>query len=319
MKESNPKLIGVFLIGGIALAVLAVVLFSSQDFFTQKRLFVAYFQQSVTGLNIGAPVKFRGIPIGEVLEIEGMYNPAEGTMMPRVTIEFLPETLVNAYVVEGEYTLLPLFLKNGIRASLKAQSLLTGQLYVSLDFHPDTPERRLGNSEDPYPELPTLDSHLDEALSTLSELPIEEIVARVGSTLEAAEAILRNPNIDRALEILPRVLADGDAAIVDLNDLISGEITTAAREATETLATARGSIDLVAGKLNSETLAQVDVTLLEFQATLMLLQKRLDQDDVLMREIVATLRELGRTSRSVRKLTDYLEAHPESLIRGKTR
>ena len=324
MKESNPKLIGVFIIGGVVLAVLAAVLFSSEEYFTPKRQFVAYFQQSVTGLNIGAPVKFRGIPCGEVLAIDGIYDPNSGSMTPRITLEFLPETLVNARVEEGEYTLLPLLLRNGIRASLKSQSLLTGQLYVALDFHPDTPERRLGGSRDQYPELPTLDSHLDEALATLSELPIEEVVARLGSTLQAAEEILRDPNIAKVLELLPDVLADGDAAIVDFNSLINGEIADTARAATETLATARGSIERVAGNFTDETLAQADitiaqanVTLSELQTTLQLIQQRLDQDDALMLETLATIRELGRASRSLRDLADYLEAHPESLIRGK--
>ncbi len=168
MKESNPKLIGAFVIGGVMLAVLAVVLFSSQELFTKKRLFVAYFQQSVTGLNVGALVKFRGIPCGEVLEIEGIYDPTDGNILPRITLEFRPETFVNAYVEEGEYTLLPLLLKHGLRASLKSQSLLTGQLYIALDYYPDTLERRLGNSDDQYPELPTLDSHFDAALTALS-------------------------------------------------------------------------------------------------------------------------------------------------------
>lgn len=318
MKESNPKLIGAFIIGGVALAVLAAVLFSSEEYFTPKRQFVAYFQQSVTGLNIGAPVKFRGIPCGEVLAIDGIYDSNDGSMTPRVTLEFLPENLIGAHVEEDEYTLLPLLLQNGIRASLKSQSLLTGQLYVALDFYPGTPERRLGNSDDQYPELPTLDSHIDEALATLSELPIEEVVARVVSLLQATEDILRNPNIARVLDLLPQVLADGDTAITDLNNLINEEITVAVREATETLAITRGSIERVARKITDETLTQADLTLSELQTTLHIMQKRLDQDDVMMREIVATLRELGRASRSIRNLTDYLEAHPESLIRGRT-
>jgi paraquat-inducible protein B len=317
MKESNPKLIGAFVIGGVVLAGLAAVLFSSMDYFTPKRRFVAYFQQSVNGLNVGAPAKFRGILIGEVLAIEGIYNPDDGSMMPRVTLEIRPETLVNAHVEKGEYTLLPSLFEYGLRASLKSKSLLTGQLYVALEFKPSTPERWLARSEDQYPELPTLDSHFDEALESLSKLPLEEVVARMDSTLQAAEDILRDPNIDRVLELLPKVLMDGDAAIIDLNGLINGEIAATANEAIETLATTRESVELVAGKFTDDTLVQADASMLELQATLQLIQTRLDQDDALMREILATLQELGRTSRSVRKLADYLEAHPESLIRGK--
>ena len=110
MKEANPKLIGVFVIGGLALFVAALVFLSSRDLFTPKSIFVAYFQQSVNGLNVGAPIRFRGIPVGEVLQIDGVYDPDTGNIIPRLTLEFHPETLENAGVAEGEYTNSPAFL-----------------------------------------------------------------------------------------------------------------------------------------------------------------------------------------------------------------
>ena len=297
MNESNPKLIGGFVIGGIALLILATVLFSSMDFFSPKRRFVAYFEQSVTGLNIGAPVKFRGIPIGEVISIEGIYSPEDGNMIPRVTIEFLPETLVNAHVEKGEYTLLPSLFENGLRVSLKSQSLLTGLLYVSMEFKPDTPERWLATSEDQYPELPSLDSHFDDALDSLANLPIEEVFARLEGTLAAAEELLKNPNIDLVLELIPKTLSDGDKAIVGLSE----------------------SIERTLGSFTGETLIQADQSMQEFQTTLKLIQARLDHDDALMRGLLELMKEMERTSRSIRELTDYLERHPESLIRGKNK
>ena len=93
MKEANPRLIGAFVLGGVALAVAALVFLSSQDLFEKKRRFVMYYQQSVKGLRLGAPVQLRGVPIGQLMAIDGIYEPERATITPRVTIEVNPETL----------------------------------------------------------------------------------------------------------------------------------------------------------------------------------------------------------------------------------
>ncbi len=318
MIQSNPKLIGLFVLGGIVLAVTALVLFSSQDLFTPKRQFVVYFQQSVNGLNVGAPVKFKGIPVGEVLSIEGVYDSKTGLVLPRVTFEFRPETLTGAKVREGEYTLLPLLLQQGLRVSLKSQSILTGQLFVAMNFHPGTPERRLGNNSDEYPELPTLDSGLDDMIAKVQDLPIDEVMARVVSTLEAAEELLRNPDIGEALEELPALLRDTDLAIVDMQKFLNDNLTAGASEASKTLAVARDSLGTLTEQMTNETLVQIRQTLEELEVLLSLASQRLELSDPLMYELLTTLREVQGVTHSMRDLTDYLEEHPEALIRGKT-
>lgn len=317
MKKANPKLIGAFVIGGLALVVAALVLFSSQDLFTPKRFFVAYFNQSVNGLNVGAPVRFRGIPIGEVLQIDGIYDPETGNMIPRLTLEFHPETMKNASVAEGEYTLLPFLLERGIRASLKSASLLTGQLYVALDFHPGTPERYLGSGTDEYPELPTIASGLDQVIAKLSELPLEELFARLNGALEAAQDLLRNSKLEESLTVLPTLLTDADLTVVDLRNFINRDVADVAGEASQTLVAARSALQSLSTTITEESLVQVSSTLSEFEETLQVLQERLDANEPLMHEFTAALREIGNAARSVRDLADALEEHPESLIRGK--
>ncbi len=317
MKKANPKLIGAFVIGGLVLIVTALVLLSSQDLFTPKRFFVAYFNQSVNGLNVGAPIRFRGIPVGEVLQIDGVYNPDTGNMIPRLTLEFHPETMENAYVEEGEYTLLPFLLERGMRASLKSASLLTGQLYVSLDFHPGTPERYLGSGIDDYPELPTIDSGLDQVIAKLTELPLEELFASLNGALAAAEDLLRHPRVEESLAALPTLLTDADMTVVDLRHLLNRELTTVAREASRTLVATRSAVQSLSTTITEESLVQVNSTLADFEETLQLLQDRLAANDPLMHELVAALREIGSAARSVRELADALEEHPESLVRGK--
>lgn len=318
MKEANSKLIGIFVIGGLMLLVTALVLFSSQDLFTPKRIFVAYFQQSVNGLNIGASVRFRGIPVGEVIDLDGVYDPDTGNVMPRLILEIRPERLENAVVEEGDYTLLPLLLQKGLRARLKSASLLTGQLYVALDFHPGTPERYFGTRDEKYPEMPTIDSGFDEALAKLSELPIEEVMLRVSDAFLAAEDLLRNPHIDEVLSELPTLLRDTDSTVVDLRRFINRDLTVATLNASEALVVAGTSLQSLTESINEETLVQVDSTLRELEDTLQLIHTRLEMNDPLMHELLSALDEIGNAARSVRDLADALEEHPESLVRGKT-
>lgn len=317
MKEAKPKLVGAFVIGGISLAMAALVLFTTQDFFEPKRKFVAYFQQSVNGLNVGAAVSFRGIPIGEVIQIKGIYDPATGNMMPRVILQIRPEIMKNAVVEEGEYTLFPLLVQNGMRASLKSSSFLTGQLYISLDFYPDTPVRQLGGADEEYPEMPTIDSGLDKALEKFADLPIQEVLAGVTRTLTAVEALLTNPNFDAVLSALPPLLAATDTVLVDLHRFVDRDLTNLAQEASKTLASVRGSVATLAAAVTDETLVQITSTLAELEKTLQLAQQRLQQDDPLSYELIATLREVGSAARSMRDLANYLEEHPESLLKGK--
>lgn len=317
MKEANPKLVGVFVIGGISLAVAALVLFSAQDFFEPKRKFVAYFQQSVNGLNVGAAVSFRGIPIGKVTDIRGIYDPETGYMMPRVMLEIHPEKMKNAVVEEGEYTLFPLLVQKGMRASLKSSSFLTGQLYISLDFYPDVPVRQLGSADEEYPEMPTIDSGLDKALEKLSELPIREVLAGVTRTLTAVEVLLTNPNFEAALSALPLLMADADTVLVDLHRFVNRDLTNLARGASEALASVSGSVKTLSTAITDETLPQFNSVLVELEKSLQLAQQRLAQDDPLWYELFSTLREVGSAARSMRELADYLEEHPESLLKGK--
>ena len=318
MNEANPKLIGLFVIGAIALVIGSLVLFASQDLFTPKRIFVAYFQQSINGLHIGAPVRLRGIPIGEIIKIEGDFKPGTGDMIPRLTMEIYPEIMQNAVVEEGEYTLLPALLARGLRARLKSNSLLTGQLYLALDFYPGTEERYMGGGNDPYPEMPTIDSGLDQAIAKLSELPIHELVLRASSTLEAIEDLLRNPYIGQALAALPPLLEDADSTVVSLQQLMERDVVNTLGEANETLAVTRESLVTLTASVNEESLVKLNSTLAEFEATTVLLQERLDSKDPLTQELLGAIREIGAAARSVRDLADALEENPESLVRGKT-
>ncbi len=326
MKQSTTKIIGAFVLGGIALTILAVLLFTSQNYFIKKRFFVAYFEQSVVGVSLGAPVRFRGIPIGEVIGIDGVYNPITSTVLPRLTLEFHPEVLENAVVNEGEYTLFGPLVESGMRASLQTQSFLTGQLFVSLDFRPDKPVRRLGDGSDRFPEMPTFDTGLARALSKWQELPIEEIVAQLSSTLTSLEVLLQGENLQSALNALPSLFAAATSTVSNFDTLASDDLPNTLADLRALLHTSQSAVDGLSGQISGETLGSVEQTLdavkqtmASLQETLTVTRQRLSPNDPLNYEMTMALKEIAASAKSIRELTNYIEEHPEALLKGKAR
>ena len=317
MKKTNNRLIGMFLLGAIVLTIGAITLFGSRDLFEKKRHFVAYFEQSVTGLNIGAPIKFRGIEVGQVKTIEGVYDTETSIVTPRLVLEFYPEKLRNAQVAKGEYTLFRPLVERGMRASLKSQSLLTGQLYISLDFYENKPERQLGDGNDKYPEMPTIDSGLGEIFQAFEDLPLDVLVAQLTNTLQSVEEILQNDGVEESANYLPILLKDTDAAITAIATFISGDLPNTSEQLRSFLRTGEGSVEQLTNRLTSETLVDMEKTLKELELTLSTARARLDKSDPVSYEATNALREVTNAAASLRRFTNYLEAHPEALLRGR--
>lgn len=324
MKEAHPKFIAVFVIGGIFLLIGAAGLFSSRDLFTPKRLFVAYFQQSVNGLNVGSIVRFRGIPVGEVIDISGIYHPSDGSMIPRILIEFRPETLENAVVKEGEYTLFPLLLKKGLRATLESSSILTGQLHVAMGFHPDKPKRYLGNRRDKYPEIPTFESGLYLEIAKLTSLPLKDAIISVVSAFDSLNEVLSNSDIPTAIGSFNTLMVDLNSTVLDIREFVKDDLSSGVDEFKSTLTSVRGSVktvtqDLasVTDKLTNESLVSFERAMDELHATLIVAKSRLSDRDPLNLELQATLREIKKAAHSASALAEYLEEHPEALLQGK--
>ena len=317
MTTNNTRIIGAFVLGAILLVAGAIFLFGSRDLFQKKRYFVAYFEQSVNGLNVGAPVKFRGIEIGQVKEIEGVFLPDTATVRPRLILEFYPETLRNAHVNRGEYTLFQPLVDRGMRASLKSQSLLTGQLYVSLDFHENKPPRTLSDGNDPFPEMPTFDSGLGEIFAAIEDLPLDALVGQLTSTLSSLEGVLSHAGIKESADFLPTLLKDLNATIGAIGVFIGNDLPLTSEQLRSFLITGESSVTTLTDKLTNQSLVDLGNTLEQLEQTLAVAEARLDRNDPVSYELVNTLREVSGAATSLRKLANYLETHPEALLRGR--
>lgn len=350
-KQASKSLIGAFVIGAIALAVIGILIFGSGKFFTERANYVLYFKGSVKGLNIGAPVVFRGVKIGTVTDIQLNFDPTDLSVRIPVTVETTPEKL---RAVEGEkvekYRYLKPLIERGLRAQLTLQSMVTGQLMVNVDFFPDTPIV-LSGIETKYPEIPTVPSGFEELLETIEQLPIQVLFDKLVSSVEGIEALVKAPetresitNLNETLKLARKTLDDIDRQIEPLMTSIE-ETSDAARgafiQAEKTLAMEEGvpgdlasSIEKtfiqaektlameegVAGDLASslkETLETASAALEQTEKTLASIQEAVAEDSALRYEISTMLKDLSAAARSIRVMTDYFERHPEALIKGK--
>ena len=141
-KKVSPVLVGSFVLGGVALAILGLVLFGGGKIFERKFYCVAYFQESLSGLDIGAPVEYKGVRIGTVSDVRLIVDQSEHVLHRPVTISLEPNRV---YLTSGEHNKsfslegFTDIVKKGLCAKLASQSLLTGKLKIELDFHPSSP------------------------------------------------------------------------------------------------------------------------------------------------------------------------------------
>lgn len=235
-----------------------------------------HFDASVRGLSKGAPVEFRGIQIGEVISIDLVYDSDREELRIPVVIE-LDQGRIDAVgkaQTQSQHDLVSAFVQRGMRAQLKMASLLTGQLYVDLDFHPDAAQVQL-DQVGVYPELPTVPSGTEQ---------ITQDVAKITRNLAEVPFAQIGKDLQSAIERLNATLRTTEKLVDNVDQEIAPAIT-------DTLDQARDTLDSA--------------------------QQMLQVNSPVRQDMENTLRELSHAARSLRLLADYLEQHPEALLRGK--
>jgi paraquat-inducible protein B len=317
-RKANPTLIGAFVVGAIALAVAGLLVFGSGQMFKQTKQFVCFFTGAVDGLNVGAPVKFKGVEVGSVvdirLRIEGQppVDPqkiAEGIRIP-VIVELDEGKLVGLGATAFGKGAAPFkqAIDLGLRAQLNAQSLVTGLLFVQLDFRPDTPANFVLPPGSKYTEIPTVPTALEQVRSAaehvmrrLDQLDVEGIVRSVTEAVDGVNRLVNAPALKATIESLPETVANVNKAIGSVRDLTTRLDT----QAEPFLASLKTTSDRT-----NEALDQM-------RTTLQTVQVFIDPTSPLASQISAALQELTGAARSVRLLADYLERNPSALVRGK--
>ena len=262
--------------------------------YTVKRYYMMYFNQNVRGLTAGAPVEIMGIKLGEVADVKLEMNQDNMSVRIAVLVMIEPEridTIVEGQVAHaGKEIVLSeqevrdnmrKLVAKGLRAQLKPGNLLTGQLYVDLDFYKDAPPAE-SQTVNGYPVFPTIPA------------PLEQIVQRVSRILENFEKVP-----------FEEIGKDLQATIVTLNETLTE------------LKSISGSVNAETLPRVNTALNDLQKTLEAAEGTFEGLRATLGPDSALNYNAGVIMKELSATIRSIRSLMDYLEREPQSLIFGK--
>jgi paraquat-inducible protein B len=328
-KRATPQLIGGFVIGAVALAFAGVIFFGSGGLFAEKETYVLYFDGSVKGLNVGAPVMFRGVKIGTVTDISVYVNPKDFTFRIPVLIEVESKRIESAGAEPTPIKFLDklnqddslnLLIEKGLRAQLQMQSIVTGQLFVQLDMLPEEPVRLSGYPSE-FKELPTITSGLQELSETFEKLPLEDVAQKMLNTLEGLEELVHSPdlatslyNLDKTMKNLNHLTATLNQTLpkmIDRTDSAMTSVKQAADNFEQEVIPLAMDVRVAVATLQ-ETLQQVDRTTASLDRTIA-------EDSPLRYRIDKALDDFSKAARSVRTLTDELERHPESMLLGKRR
>jgi paraquat-inducible protein B len=319
--KTHPRLIGGFVLGAVALILVAIVFLSSGGWLQQRDRFVVFFPGSVKGLQTGSEVTFRGVRVGEVIEVTPFQTGLpENPIQIEVVCEFygdvidLPEGVEDPYDGLDQEELVALLIEQGARARMMSASLLTGQKYIEIDFMPDEPARLAGLSRR-YPEIPTsptaiekVGERMEALMQKIAEVPLDQVVENVQQAIRAARELLESPELKGTLKGAERAATSIDSTLA---------------EARETLKTTREVIENLGKETDglgddvSQTLAELRTRLARTEETFEALESTLRGTDDARMDVSATLVELERALKSFRNLAEYIQTHPEALLQGK--
>jgi paraquat-inducible protein B len=319
-QKPNPTAIGLFIVIGAALGVTGLLLFSSSKLFTQTRDCVVYFNESLNGLSEGAPVKYRGVTIGSVKRVMVHFNQATNDYTMPVIIE-LQEQLIRQRVGEGIEVFTERGLEErirlGLRASLQAESLVTGVLYIEVRPNPYAPPPVFHQLEKRYPEIPTEPTQIQELFNNLASLDIKGIETNINALLVRLDSVLGRLDM-------------GAVSSGITNTLGSIERLVSSPEITNSLVAVRTTLDQyrsLGEKLNTRvdplaesitnSLAEANRTLAQLRGAADNLRNMLRPDSPLRTDLDQLLQQLAGTAESISTLVEFLKQHPNALITGR--
>jgi len=357
--RAHPAAIGAFVAGGGALAIAATFIFgASGKLFGRKFPVVMFFDDSVNGLAVGAPVAYRGIRLGQVTQIKSVVGS------PRIAVAATLErgpflTPDNPTGADQMRRAMEEAIAQGLRAQLALQSLLTGHLYVSLVLRPDIPTSLVGLDRGAL-EIPTIPTIMAQLEAGLQKIPLVNVPKYLYDTVEGSARLLQSPDLGKALESVGPLVADAQAllkrldrevgplitslkgtsntaraSLVDITqqlDRVAADTSRLMMSLTETSETARGTVKDLGPDLQ-KTLAQLAALTAKLHEVSDTLRGALETAHTTLRDadgaltgdsplgykLQQALKELAAAAQSLRALTDYLERHPESVLTGKSR
>jgi len=324
----SPTIVGMFVIGAVALVLIALISFGGINFFSKPQRFVAYFDESIHGLDLGSPVKLRGVRVGRVVDLNVQYDAKNKKSVVEVICEFSRSTIKNekgAPIDVSSRQELQKLIDSGLRAQLGVSGLATGLLFVELDFvNESAPPAVAPIADSQFVVVPSVPSAISEFQASLTEIlsnlkrvdfaglsrEMNGLLADTRKQIAGLELAKLSSEWTKAGTAINELAhsADFQRTFVHLNETID--------QVQKVLAGVDAQIQPAGVKLN-ETLLQAQDTLKTFNEAAESARRFISAQGGLGEETVRTMNQLAEAAASVQRLAEFLERNPNSLITGK--
>ncbi|HEY9159072.1 MlaD family protein [Candidatus Binatus sp.] len=317
-KRINPTMVGAFVLGALGLIMVAVVLLEG-GLFRKTHEFVIYFGGGVNGLRVGAPVKFKGVEIGEVkrirLRLEQEVNRQNNKLTAEVRIPVIIELDEEKIVSHGGASIdlsdphtIPNLIREGLRAQLGSDSFVTGLMYVALDIEPNTPIQMAAPLGSPLQEIPAIPTTLEQAQAVairifekLDKVDFDAVFTQMTGMLDSIRQITTSP-------ALKEVVANSEKTRQQLDHTLAG--------AQQTLNSMNSQVHPLSQSFQKTSLS-ADAAAKQARLTLGAVQTAIEPNSPVNYQVLQTLQDVSAAARSIKELADYLQRNPSAIIRGR--
>jgi paraquat-inducible protein B len=315
-EKSHTVAIGAFIIGALLVALTAVVFLVGSDF-GEKEKVIMVFNGSVKGLNVGAPLALRGVQVGQVTKVKVILDADNMELIMLVEADLHAKNIHRTGSTERDIT--QELISRGLRAQLNTQSLLTGLLYVELDFHPGS-EIILSDIESPYFQFPTVPSGMQAFTQKLQQLDLSELTSSVESVSKALDTVVGSEDF----QSLPGSLRTTLDSLTQLSEQLQQQLDSSGPKLDKVLDETAGAVAVVNAELPGlsalmeKNLQALESAISAFQQTMTNIDGQVAYDSATMYRLNNALQEMSRAGRALQSLAKTLEEQPESLIQGKS-
>jgi paraquat-inducible protein B len=330
-RRASPTLIGAFVLGAVTLALVTVLLVAGGQVFQERPRYVIYFEGAAQGLQVGAPLLFLGVKVGTVKQIQLGLDERNDRFAVLITVEVEPNVVrsrAGETINLGNRATMKGLVERGLRGQLRIQSLLTGQLYVDLNFHPDKPAVFVAT--DPHvSEIPSIPTPVQELTARLESLPWNKFFAAAEATSDFISNLLADPATREIPRRLEATLAHMEVLVSKLDAETQPTMAALRRDLTElqqTLLVAQAAfkrMGTAADSVNALTdpeapvLAELTRAAGELSNAARAVGALAGEESPQAVHLNAALQEMTKAARSLRILAETLEQQPQSLLRGK--
>jgi paraquat-inducible protein B len=302
-------MIGGFVVLAVIIMATSLVVFGSGKFFQKTNKYVLYFDEPISGLTVGSPVLFQGVPVGSVTSIILQADFVTMKTQIPILIEIDPEKW-KVRAGERDYRkVAEKLIEMGLRAQLITQSLITGQLMIQLDFYPTSTlcyaPPQVDKDYKDYVVIPTCASTSERLAKALGDMDLKAIEKNLNASLAGIARLVDNPDLTASFRALKDTLQDARKLVTRVDRQVN-PLADDVKKTVKDFSKLANNVDSRVGGIATG-----------FDTTMSAARGVLSQDSPLMVELENALKEISAMSRSIRQLSNYLDQHPEALIRGK--